>query len=104
MVETQHYNASVNRLYYGCYYVVIALLLKHDIASSTHAGVRNRFGFHFVKTNIVSKEDASVFSFLFDQRHKSDYDDFVIFNQAEVTDLQVKAGKFIEHIVKIIDS
>ncbi len=40
LVESGYYNAAVNRLYYACYYAVIALLAKHQISVQTHAGVK----------------------------------------------------------------
>jgi len=104
LADAQHYNASINRLYYGCYYIVTSLLLKHNIYSSTHSGVRNQFGLHFVKTHFVSKENATTFSFLFDQRHKSDYDDFVVFTKSEVSDLNNRANLFIKQIEQLINS
>jgi len=30
LAEKERWNAVVNRLYYSCYYAVIALLLKHN--------------------------------------------------------------------------
>ena len=30
------YNAAINRLYYACYYAVIALLVKNHIVAQTH--------------------------------------------------------------------
>ena len=33
----------VNRLYYSCFYDVIALLAKDDISASTHNGIRTEF-------------------------------------------------------------
>ena len=44
MSMSGHYNAAVNRLYYACFYAVQALLLKHQIAATTHAGVKAMFG------------------------------------------------------------
>ena len=32
------YNAAINRLYYACYYAVVALLLQNDIQTQTHNG------------------------------------------------------------------
>ncbi len=35
-------------LYYACYYAVAALLLKYDIQTQTHNGVKTMPGLHFV--------------------------------------------------------
>jgi len=47
------YNASVNRLYYACFYATEALLLKNRIQAQTHSGVKTMFGMHFVAKGIV---------------------------------------------------
>lgn len=49
MIENQFWNASINRTYYACFYAVSALLLKKGIDTSTHKGVRQMFGLHFVQ-------------------------------------------------------
>ena len=53
MADSSHYNAAVNRLYYACFYAVQALLLKHHIAATTHAGVKSMLGLHFISKGIT---------------------------------------------------
>ena len=40
MIRESFYNAAVNRMYYACYYAAVALLLKYDIQTQTHNGVK----------------------------------------------------------------
>ena len=96
------YVAAINRMYYACYYAVIALLLKHEIAAQTHSGVRSMFGLHFVSKGIVSKEDGKTFNDLFEKRHSGDYDDFVICDKEMVEHLLPKAKHFIDTISELI--
>lgn len=35
------YNATINRLYYACFYSVMALLVKHSITATSHSGVKS---------------------------------------------------------------
>lgn len=49
MVENEFWNASVNRIYYACFYAVSALLLKKNVDTSSHKGIRQMFGLHFVQ-------------------------------------------------------
>ena len=90
------YVAAINRMYYACYYAVIALLLKYEISAQTHGGVRSMLGLHFVSKGIVSKEDGKTFNDLFEKRHSGDYDDFVICDQEMVDNLLPKAKHFID--------
>ncbi|MDO9580727.1 MAG: HEPN domain-containing protein [Bacteroidales bacterium] len=43
LIENKKWNTSINRLYYSCFYAVIALLLKNDIETHTHDGARIKF-------------------------------------------------------------
>ncbi len=46
LAKNGRWNAVVNRLYYACFYAVIALLLSKDIKSTTHEGGRSQFSLH----------------------------------------------------------
>lgn len=70
------YNAAVNRLYYACYYAVIALLVKNRIAVQTHDGVKQMFGLHFIVSGRLDRKYSRFYSQLFNARMSGDYDDF----------------------------
>lgn len=46
ITESGFYNTAVNRLYYACYYAVIALLVKQNIIAQTHAGAKQMLGLY----------------------------------------------------------
>lgn len=69
-IENKFWNTAINRMYYACFYAVGALLSKHRIEVSSHQGVRQKFGEHFVKTGKFDKRLARHFTELFDKRHK----------------------------------
>ena len=56
------YNAAVNRLYYACYYAVIALLVKNHIPAQTHDGVKQMLGLHFALTGKIDRNEAKFYS------------------------------------------
>ena len=62
MMRNCFWNAAVNRIYYSCYYAVSGLLIRKAIDTSTHKGIRQMFGLHFVQAGLVSKEDGRFFS------------------------------------------
>lgn len=96
MTQGGFYNASINRLYYACYYMAVALLLKNNISAQTHSGVKTMLGMYFTASKI--------FTTLFEKRHSSDYDDFVYCDQEMFDELYPKAEAFIEEIKKLIES
>lgn len=102
LLENGLFNTAINRLYYASYYAVTALLLYNDIKASTHSGVRQMFGLHFVKTGKISTDIGKVFSDLFDKRHSSDYDDFISVCREDVEDLLPPATELIENIKALI--
>ncbi|MCK4920674.1 MAG: HEPN domain-containing protein [Bacteroidales bacterium] len=38
LADKKRWNTVINRLYYSCFYAVIALLLKNNIETQTHDG------------------------------------------------------------------
>ena len=104
MANGGYYNSAINRLYYACYYAVVALLLKNGILAQTHHGVRAMLGLHFTSKDKLSAEDNRTFSTLFEKRHSSDYDDFVYCDADMVNELYPKAVAFIDSIKRLIDN
>ncbi|MFC2126695.1 HEPN domain-containing protein [Bacteroidota bacterium] len=101
-ISNELWNTAINRLYYACYYAVIALLVKHKISSQSHAGVRKMFGLHFIKPGLINKDLGKFYSDIFDKRQTGDYDDFVDFNREEVISLLDPAKKLINEIEKLL--
>jgi uncharacterized protein (UPF0332 family) len=101
-LENGLFNTAINRLYYASYYAATALLLYNDIKASTHSGVRQMLGLHFIKTGKISSDLGKVFTDLFDKRHASDYDDFISVSREDVEDLLPSATEFIGKIKDLI--
>ena len=62
------WNGTANRLYYSCFYSVIALLAKDDIPASTHNGVRTEFFRKYIKTGILDRGFSSLYTDLMGKR------------------------------------
>ncbi len=104
MAQGEFYNASINRLYYACYYMAIALLLKNNISAQTHSGVKTLLGMHFTSKGKLSISASKIFATLFEKRHSSDYDAFVYCDQEMFDELYPKAEAFIEEVKELIES
>ncbi len=103
-IENKLWNTAINRLYYACYYAVIALLIDNKIDAQSHSGVRQMFGLHFIKTGILEKSLGKLFSELYDMRQTSDYDDFIDFTEDEVLDIIPEADKLIQEIEDLLST
>lgn len=97
-----HLSTTVNRLYYACFYAVSALLLSEGQSSIKHSGVRALFDRHWIKTGRLPVEMGRFYRFLFDQRHKGDYDDLATFDPAAVETWLAEAKKFVDEISAFI--
>lgn len=94
------WNSAMNRVYYACFYAVLALLSKQNIKTRTHAGVKTQFGLNFIMTGIIDKKWGAFYSDIFALRQKGDYADFIEFEEHELSTLIPEARLFIS----IIDS
>ena len=103
LADNSHYNAAVNRLYYACFYATKALLLKHHITATTHAGVKSMLGLHFVSKGIISFEHGKTFNTLFEKRHSSDYEAFAYCDKYLIDDLTPLAIAYIGRIKELLE-
>ncbi len=102
LAEAGRWNASVNRLYYACFYAVSALLLLDSQSSTRHTGVRALFNLYFVRKGIVSKDLARIYNDLFERRLEGDYVDFVNFSEKQVQPWLAQGQQFVDAIDAII--
>jgi hypothetical protein len=102
LLKHGHTNTFVNRLYYACFYAVLALSVPKDFSSSKHSGVRAFFHKEFIKTGMLEVRLGSLYDRLFDTRQKADYVDMVCFEAAEVGPWLDEAKEFVESINALI--
>ena len=103
MYEKAHYNDAVNRLYYACFYAVIALLATEGIHPSKHTAARSFLNKHWIKTGRLSKETGRLYNILFDRREKGDYGDYFRFNSEDVKDWLKCVEAATKEIFQIIE-
>jgi len=98
-----YYNATMNRLYYACFYAALALLVANGIAATSHAGVKTMLGLHFVSKGLLDIQHGKTFSRLFEIRHTGDYDDFVYCDKEMVEEYTPRAEAFISRIKELLE-
>ncbi len=97
-----YWNTVANRLYYAAFYLVNALLVKHQIHTSSHSGIKSEFHKHFIKTGILDKKYGKLYSELFDTRQEGDYQAFTKFDEKEISPLIEEVKIFQAELKKII--
>lgn len=98
-----YWNAVANRLYYACYYVTSALLIKNKYAAQTHRGIIHLLGMHFIKKGIVSQDSGKLYSKLFELRQTGDYDDLFNLSESDVKPMISAAKKYIDELINLIN-
>ena len=102
IINSGYWYAAANRMYYACYYMVSALLLKDGHNAHTHGGTIGLFGQHYVKTGKVSSDLGRFYSQLFELRQTGDYDDWKIITEEDVKPLVPSAIHFLDTIEALI--
>lgn len=102
LADAESWNTCVNRLYYGCFYAVSALLARDGLSSSRHTGIRGLFNRHYVRTGVVPRDVARLYNDLFERRQESDYADFVRFQADQVRPWIPQTQAFLAHIRSLL--
>lgn len=102
LLQQGHANTFVNRLYYACFYAVLALSVPKDFSSSKHSGVRSFLHREFIKTGMLEMHLGALYDRLFDTRQKADYVDLVCFDAAEVGPWLDEAREFVASVNALI--
>lgn len=103
LAKENYWNAVANRLYYSCFYMLNALLIKNKLDFSTHNGVKSEFHRVFVKTGIVSRDSGRTYSRLFNLRQEGDYMDFKRLEKEDVEPFIQEVDVFIAEISKLLN-
>jgi len=103
MYEKGHYNDAVNRLYYSCFYAVIALLATEGIHPGKHTVAWAFLNKNWIKTGRLSKRTGLLYNTLFDRREKGDYGDYFRFSRDDVKNWLKSVEKAIGEILQAIE-
>ena len=104
VLETRegHMGFAVNRLYYGCFYAVTALLLQDGKQFSRHSAVMSEWNRSYVKTGKFDMRWSGFYQQLFNDRQESDYLPTTAFEHHDVEERIKQAEEFLRHIRSLI--
>ena len=103
LANNNSWDSCVNRLYYACFYIVYALIVKKiGKRTKTHSGIKALFNEHFIKEGILSKQVAVFYGKLMSKRALGDYDDFQVLTAGDVIPLIPQTEAFINTIKSLI--
>jgi uncharacterized protein (UPF0332 family) len=93
---------AVNRIYYGMFYILNALALKHKFNTSKHHQLIGWFNKTFIKDRKIAPKYGDIIRRAFSSRTDSDYGISVKFEKSEVEKLYEEMKDFISTIEKYI--
>ncbi len=102
LYDAGQWNSAINSLYYACFYVASALLLKRGVGAKSHAGVIAKFSECVVRTGEVTADEYRVFSKLLNWRTKGDYNDMFDFSKEDVDDVLQPTRQFIDKVKTLL--
>jgi uncharacterized protein (UPF0332 family) len=103
LLENNFAAASLNRLYYACFYASSALLASKEVFVKMHSGVKQMLGLHFVSTGLINEELGKFYSNLFRNRLGVDYDDVEITDVELVKKYSALANEFVLTAQNLLD-
>ena len=92
------YDSCASRCYYAMFFITEALLLTKDLRASSHKGVINLFGEHFIKTGIIRRELGKVLRRAYDLRQRGDYATWLMVTGDESKEMLRDAIVFVSEI------
>ena len=96
------FDIAVTRLYYACYYLASALLIKEGSETTTHAGVKRMFSLKFIRTGILDQKYFQILSNLLQGRQLSDYEDFIYQDEVSYQLYRSEAINFCNKVKELL--
>jgi len=97
------YDSCASRGYYAMFFIAEASLLTRQVTSSSHKGVINLFGEHFVKTGILDKHLGNALNLAYRKRIIGDYGVDRRVTKEEAEDLLEAARDFVGKVKDYLD-
>jgi uncharacterized protein (UPF0332 family) len=104
LIINNQFILAVNRVYYGMFYALSALALKHEFQTSKHAQLIGWFNKEFVSTKKVNQDTGWALKKAYGNRTKGDYDLFISFEKEEVDLMLHELKNFISEIETLLSN
>ena len=89
---------AVSRAYYAIMHAAKAALFVHDVAATSHAGVKRMFGLHLVRPGRIEPLWSDHLVEGSDERLAADYDVFISYSEQETRRECERAREFLERM------
>ncbi len=99
LIQNDKLNTAVNRIYYGIFYSLLALGLKHGYETSKHMQLIGWFNKEFIRSGKINVKYGRIVREAYEIRRTGDYDAYVEFEKKDVENYFHDMKEFI-HFIK----
>jgi len=103
LISNDRLRASINRIYYGMFYSLLALGLKFDFETSKHQQLIGWFNKNFIHEGLIDTKYGKIINKALNRRTKGDYDSYVEFEREIVVEMFDEMKDFIHEIEDFIN-
>jgi len=104
LIDNGRFRASVNRIYYGMFYSLLALGIAYDYETSKHQQLIGWFNKNFIHEGTIDNKYGRIINRASNRRTKGDYESFVEFDKETVIEMFEEMKEFISEIEKHLTS
>lgn len=102
LIKNDLLKVAVNRIYYGMFYIILALAIKYDFKTSKHRQLIGWFNKSFIKTKRIDKKYGEIINDAFESRSEVDYGIFIKIKTNDVERMYSEMKEFINEIIKFL--
>lgn len=102
LLQNRLHRIAVNRIYYGMFYMLLALALKHEFKTSKHQQLIGWFNRDFIKTGKIDVSFGKIINDAYENRSDSDYGVFISFSEEDIVTMREDLSLFIKELEKHI--
>ncbi len=99
-----YYNDAASRMYYACFYILLAYICMKQLKAETHKGVRIVFQQELIKTRLIDEKFSKLYAKLFNRRFESEHAEFINYAKDDAKPLISEVEQFIITVEKLIIS
>lgn len=104
LIDNDRYRASVNRIYYGMFYSLLALGIAYDYETSKHQQLTGWFNKNFIHEGLIDSKYGRIINKASNRRTKGDYESFVEFEKEIILEMFEEMKEFISEINRYLNS
>jgi uncharacterized protein (UPF0332 family) len=104
LIDNNRLRASVNRIYYGIFYSLLALAIANDYETSKHQQLIGWFNKNFIHEGLIDSKYGRIVNKASNRRTKGDYESFVEFEKESVLEMFDEMKEFISEIERYLNS